>query len=118
MTTRLTKDDRYAIMERAIDWLDENPERAIMGALARTEDGRATDPRDPAATCFCFLGRLCIEADLPRQSYQNQYLLEVWLLPLPTTTNKLASINDGCIDIDTRVKELREHVHMLKSGNY
>lgn len=118
MTDQLNNDDRYAIMERTIDWMDENPERAIMGALARTEDGRATDPRDPEATCFCFLGRLCVEANLPRTTILNAVALERWLMPLPTTTVALVSINDGCIDIDTRIKELRDHVHTMKSGNY
>lgn len=49
---------------KAIDFLDKNPERHIIGDLAIDSNGQDCDPNDPDAQCFCMLGRISHELDL------------------------------------------------------
>lgn len=49
----------------ATGWLRENRDKHITGDLAVTTDGRGCEPNDPNAECFCVLGRISKELNVP-----------------------------------------------------
>lgn len=58
---------------RTADWLEAHPENHIARSLAIDADGQIVLPSSPTATCFCALGRLAVELNLPL-SYANDYI--------------------------------------------
>jgi hypothetical protein len=60
----MTELNRTAILAAA-DWLEANPDKHIAGDLAQDALGRVVGPLDPAAVCFCAMGRLVIESGQP-----------------------------------------------------
>ena len=46
---------------RALDWLEENPDKHIADSYALTKDGYVCDPNEPEADCFCVVGRIAHE---------------------------------------------------------
>ncbi len=57
----ITPDESRAILIEALQWLFANPRRHIAGEMAQDVFGHETDPLDPKAVCFCFIGRIEIE---------------------------------------------------------
>ncbi len=48
----------------ACDWLEENRDNHITGALAKTASGKTCRPNSPEASCYCVLGRISHELNL------------------------------------------------------
>lgn len=46
---------------RTANWLEANPDKHIIGHCAETAGGITADVGDPAACCFCAVGRLAKE---------------------------------------------------------
>lgn len=59
-----TRAQRIGLLHKALDWLDANPEKHTFGALAEDQHGKSVEPNDPAATCWCVLGRMVVEGAL------------------------------------------------------
>lgn len=85
-----------AAIARAADWLEANPEKHGAGILAVDARGFTVEPTDPAAKCFCALGRIAKEANLvtsPRDS--NMYgLFHDFLQPLNISSVDIYIRND------------------------
>lgn len=111
MTQVITNDEKITILHRTLDWLEAHPERAIRGAMAKDAEGDHCLPFDPEATCFCFVGRLSVEADL-RGQVSGDFKLDVqeWLEPLNVTRGGLQSRNDSYFDQGIRFKALRSYI--------
>ncbi len=54
--------DAKTAATRAAQFFRENPHQHITGELAQTADRQPTSTLDPEATCWCFLGRMAVEA--------------------------------------------------------
>ncbi len=59
-----TRAQRIALMHKALDWLDANPDKHISGTLAENSDGETVEPNSEEAVCFCVLGRMVVEGNL------------------------------------------------------
>jgi hypothetical protein len=46
-------------------WFNEHPKRIAVGVLAATASNRQTNATDERAACFCALGRVCKELNIP-----------------------------------------------------
>lgn len=115
---RVEAADRLAVLRRTLDWLEANPDRAIAYDMALDADDRQVNPDDPNAKCFCFAGRLCVEADVKLRRSDNGDFdlspLRDWIVPLPTTVGALISCNDSAEDMEQRLVNLREYLDMLE----
>lgn len=52
-------------LNAAADWLEANPDKHIDVNLARDENGVECHPSTPGATCFCAVGRVAKELEVP-----------------------------------------------------
>lgn len=59
-----TRAQRIALLHKALDWLDANPDKHISGTLAENSDGETVEPNSEEAVCFCVLGRMVVEGNL------------------------------------------------------
>lgn len=115
----LSPAQRIVILERTLAWLEANPHRAITGALAIDKFGAATRPK--WGECFCFLGRLCVEAEIdlelsPRGDAFIIDPLEQWLEPLGVCTEQFVAANDGSRNRQKRFDELNYLIEMTSVG--
>lgn len=77
------------LVTRALDWLEENPNRHITGTMATDgPDGKAIDANHPAAACFCAMGRI-----LHEMKRSNYFAGEV-LMPLGVPHTAVMALND------------------------
>ena len=108
----LSPAQRIVIMKRTLDWLERYPRRATHGSLAVDDDGFPVLPHNPQAVCYCYLGRLCVEANIklemsPAGDAIIVNPLENWLEPLGVSTDQLIAANDGNRDKNKRFADLR-----------
>ncbi len=59
-----TRAQRVALLHKALDWLDANPDKHISGTLAKDSEGHTVEPDAPEAQCWCVLGRMVVEGGL------------------------------------------------------
>lgn len=59
-----TRAQRIALLHKALDWLDANPDKHIAGTLAEDGEGNTVEPDAPEAQCWCVLGRMVVEGNL------------------------------------------------------
>lgn len=60
---------------RAIQWLRDNPDRHIAGAMAIDDHGKGVSPSSPDASCFCIVGRVACEVAKDRGIDVNHSVL-------------------------------------------
>lgn len=110
-----TNEEKIATLHRTLDWLEANPDKATRGQLARDAEGDACDPHYPEAVCFCFIGRLVVEADIKRPSYFGTYSdgVEAWFEPLGATYDLFMIKNDRTMNKEKRFKTLRKMIGEL-----
>lgn len=110
----ITNDEKIAIMNRTVDWLEANPDNAIRGAMAKDKHGNHCSPFDPRATCFCFVGRLALNADVRGQDTGDFKIdIEHWLSSLRASRGDLQSRNDGNPNHGRRFHSLRSYIEQL-----
>ena len=64
------------LINRALDWLEANPDNHIIGMMASIDGEIATHPTDPNATCWCALGRIAYELNLESPDPANGELTD------------------------------------------
>lgn len=106
-----TRAERVAVLHKALDWLDANPDKHITGTLAEDAKGEDVSPIDPTAECFCILGRMVIEGKLapalePDENGQlcgDDYYrtLNIYMALLDTTATQLFNMNDCGVGVLT-----------------
>lgn len=106
------KASRIDALNRTIDWLEAHPDNAITGHMATNKYGHSVRPHDPEATCFCMLGRLCVEAGIRPLDNSLTDAMREWLEPLAARPRDLYHINDGTEDFHERIDALRSYVNM------
>lgn len=94
-----------------LDWFDEHPERSITNRMALTGDGVPCDPFDLNAHCFCFAGRLAVEADI-RQPHLLGHEIGMWLATISGSFYIMTRLNDST-DLEDRFIRLRHYVDGL-----
>lgn len=119
--TEPTFDERIAVMQRTLGWLETHPHNAITGFLAADNLGFPVSPHSEKADCFCFLGRLAVEAAIPlepgplgKSFYSGPF--EAWLAPLGLTTGTIIAHNDGSRGVQKRFADLRHLIEMTAAG--
>lgn len=101
-------------------FFEENPTRRITGDFAEDDHQNTVDPRGEEATCWCALGRIIKEADLPLDpgspgEYRNpalDYYQNLWqaLRPLGVGPQDVYHLND---DPDVTTDEVVEYLRRL-----
>lgn len=82
---------------RALDWLEANPDKHITRDLAQNKHGRIVWPTRKTADCFCALGRFAKEMDLPCRGPRDSANYEIiydTLAPLGISGSSVFTIND------------------------
>lgn len=114
MTSDITNDEKIAIMNRTVDWLEAHPEQAIRGAMAKDISGNHCLPFDEDAVCFCFVGRLAVEAGIHGQDTGDFKIdVEHWLSSLRASRGALQSRNDSNPNHGRRFHSLRSYIEQL-----
>ena len=67
-----TTEQRIALLHKALDWLDANPDKHITGTLAEDENGKSVEPDSPDAQCWCVLGRMVVEGGLATSRFATE----------------------------------------------
>lgn len=106
MTATQTPAEKTALLYQTLAWLEAHPDKAIRGALAINAEGEGVRPQNPNAECFCFLGRLCVEAG-PEAHLTTNGALREWLADLDASPTILSFVNDSYSDTETRFHHLR-----------
>lgn len=107
--------EKIAILRRTADWLEANPEKALRGSLAQNDKLLARLPSDADATCFCFVGRLVVEAGIGSDddlSYRTN--VRDWLAPLGSTPGSFYNRNDSHFTLPARLRALRGYIDRLE----
>lgn len=108
-----TPAQKIATLYGVIDWLEANPDKALVGDSAKDDEGFPVDPNSVNATCFCFVGRLQHVTKL--SAYTNigvpRYLLEI-----NGSSNKFIDMNDKTPDPAERFQKLRAYIDELAEG--
>lgn len=113
MTEIITHADRITTLHRTLDWLEANPEKATRGQLARDEDGYACDPHGPEADCFCFIGRLIVEADIRLNETGYGDGVVGWFKPTGARYDRFMGENDRIASKELRFQTLRAMIGNL-----
>lgn len=113
--TDLSPAEKIAILRRTADWLEANPEKALRGTLAQNDLRLPRSPLATDATCFCFVGRLIVEAGIRPDddlSYRNN--ITDWLAPFDASVGSFYTRNDSYFKLDDRVRVLRQYIAFLE----
>lgn len=98
--------EKIETVYRTLAWMEANPDKTITGTLATDAEGKKCRPYKPEATCFCFLGRLVVEAG-PDERLTTNPALHRWFRELYMSPRVVSHLNDLHARPKDRVKNLR-----------
>lgn len=114
MTAAVSLSDKLAILYRTIDWMDAHPDNLLMGMAAENDLHEPVPPRSSEATCFCFIGRLCVEADLGHHNtWDPKAYVNNWLQPFDVRASTFVLLNDTISEVPERLHALRRVINTL-----
>lgn len=112
--TTITPEEKISHLDaivRAINWLEAHPENHIAYQLAQDDNGFYTEPTGEHAVCFCALGRIIKEAQIPVQG--TGWDLNGFFTPLGINADTVHHINDlhvASFHKDKAIKALRQYM--------
>lgn len=104
--------ERRAVANKAIDWLEANPDRHITGTMSEDRNGFWIEPANERAYNFCALGRMANEAGITDE--RPIIALQKYFGDLGggRFTDKIMSINDDFHgDRNYRLGQIREIIN-------
>lgn len=101
------REEKIEVVYRTLDWMDANPAKTTTGAPARDAHGKQCRPYREEAKCFCFLGRLIVEAG-PDEGLTTNGALNRWFHDLHMSPRVVAYLNDKYSSARHRLPALRQ----------